>query len=957
MSIKCKHSLFCLFFIVIGLFVNMNLAFAATVSSKTPEEVVAFLEEDMRYHSKDYGANLCLGYISDVFGKMGFDTRYGLDSAISYWNILKNEGKAHYDDLSDVPIGADVFFDSGSNFGSWGHVGIYVGDGYIIHNRTLSSSDYGVCKQKISDNSYYTSCYLGWAWHDWVTITPKPATYELDVNGWTDNTENYWVGGYATFDMYLNGSKVADDVDDFWREVESGTSYEIKDIKVASGKAFDGYSSYIRSGFNTSGGRTGTVNSNTDVRLTLHILDAAAYTRNYSPAAISIYNGHTYYLYDRAATWYGSQIVSDYLGGHLVTITSAAENSFVKGMIGDSACWTGATDKDNEGTWKWITNETFSYSNWFGVEPNNDSGNDEGSENYVHIRAGASDWNDSRGNAIYPFICEIDRVYTLTYNANGGSGAPSAQTKAVGQDIKLSSTIPTKTDCEFLGWATSSTASTPSYQPSGTYSQDQNTTFYAVWKSLRYTLSFNMNGGNGSVDPITINDGSPCTIPSTVPTRTGYDFLGWSKSNTASTATYKAGNSYPGGTATLYAVWKIKNYTVSFDSNGAGSYDSVRVNHGNTIPSLPVPEKRGFFFKGWFSGNTQVTTSTAITSNLTLVARWSEPTVLKLPAALTTIEDEAFMGTAPNVVVLSDKVRSVGSKAFANNADLYTMIVYTTSIAITNDSFVNCPNLTVYGYADTMIEYYCTAKNIPFVALGDAGWISEDELPIGANVTAEKWAYTQSNTETTTSTETSLPGWAQTGEFTWKQTGSGTWKYASYPGGFDTNHGLYSKYNKSALTASTAATTKREVSSSSFLTYIYWHWCFTDWVDADHGSGGHNVNIEDAYKLGVNIYGSVYRDFTYFMAFETTEDQGTIGPRNASSTYDIAGEGGYYFWRNNPADASQWWWRFNVYQQTYTDSQKEFTFTRTVTEEKESNVQVTEGNGISNVRRLVKYSF
>ena len=82
-----------------------------------------------------------------------------------------------------------------------------------------------------------------------------------------------------------------------------------------------------------------------------------------------------------------------------------------------------------------------------------------------------------------------------------------------------------------------------------------------------------------------------------------------------------------------------------------------------------------------------------------------------------------------------------------------------------------------------------------------------------------------------------------------------------------------------------------------------------------------------------------------------------MGPRDASSTYDIGQEGGYYYWRDNDADASQWWWRFNVYQQTYTDYRKLFTYTRTTTEEKESSTLVVEGEGISNVRHLVRYGF
>ena len=67
----------------------------------------------------------------------------------------------------------------------------------------------------------------------------------------------------------------------------------------------------------------------------------------------------------------------------------------------------------------------------------------------------------------------------------------------------------------------------------------------------------------------------------------------------------------------------------------------------------------------------------------------------------------------------------------------------------------------------------------------------------------------------------------------------------------------------------------------------------------------------------------------------------------------------YYFYNTQaPCGAvSHWWWRFEVYKQSYTDYRKVFTYTRTVSEEKESSTAVTEGGGISNVKHLVKYTF
>ena len=73
-------------------------------------------------------------------------------------------------------------------------------------------------------------------------------------------------------------------------------------------------------------------------------------------------------------------------------------------------------------------------------------------------------------------------TYTVTYDANGGSGAPAAQTKTEGEALKLSTTKPVREGYEFLGWATSKSATTAQYQPGGSYTKDESVTLYAVWK-------------------------------------------------------------------------------------------------------------------------------------------------------------------------------------------------------------------------------------------------------------------------------------------------------------------------------------------------------------------------------------------------------------------------------------------------------------------------------------------
>ena len=72
-------------------------------------------------------------------------------------------------------------------------------------------------------------------------------------------------------------------------------------------------------------------------------------------------------------------------------------------------------------------------------------------------------------------------TYAVSYDANGGSGAPSSQAKYYGKSITLSSTVPTRTGYTFKGWATTADG-IAEYQPSGTYTSNASVILYAVWE-------------------------------------------------------------------------------------------------------------------------------------------------------------------------------------------------------------------------------------------------------------------------------------------------------------------------------------------------------------------------------------------------------------------------------------------------------------------------------------------
>jgi hypothetical protein len=118
------------------------------------------------------------------------------------------------------------------------------------------------------------------------------------------------------------------------------------------------------------------------------------------------YNGHSYYRSTGSAFWTDARNACTNMGGYLVTVTSAAENNFIFGLWPSG--WIGLTDEVNEGVWRWVTGETYSYSSWNPGEPNN-----AGNEDYVQF-VGGGKWNDLPNNIALPYVIEFNYIVTFT---------------------------------------------------------------------------------------------------------------------------------------------------------------------------------------------------------------------------------------------------------------------------------------------------------------------------------------------------------------------------------------------------------------------------------------------------------------------------------------------------------------------------------------------------------------
>lgn len=94
-------------------------------------------------------------------------------------------------------------------------------------------------------------------------------------------------------------------------------------------------------------------------------------------------------------------------------------------------------------------------------------------------RSGATSGQNQSGTLTIP-----KGEYTITYNANGGSGAPAAQTATAGVAATLSSTKPTRTGYTFRGWGTASRASLVRYSAGGSITDSYDTVLYALWEAI-----------------------------------------------------------------------------------------------------------------------------------------------------------------------------------------------------------------------------------------------------------------------------------------------------------------------------------------------------------------------------------------------------------------------------------------------------------------------------------------
>lgn len=176
--------------------------------------------------------------------------------------------------------------------------------------------------------------------------------------------------------------------------------------------------------------------------------------------------------------------------------------------------------------------------------------------------------------------------YSVTYNANGGTGTPATQYKYYGQTLVLTGK-PTRTGYTFRGWGTSATTTTVSYNVGANYTANANVTLYAIWQINTWQVSYKANGGSGSIATQTKIYGTNLTLSNGAGfTKSFYEIEKWNTAADGSGMDYALGDVYTANEAlSLYAIWKLA-YIMPEMTN----FRCYRVASG-TIPSGRDPEE------------------------------------------------------------------------------------------------------------------------------------------------------------------------------------------------------------------------------------------------------------------------------------------------------------------------------------------------------------------------------
>gem|GEM_PF-3191079 len=242
---------------------------------------------------------------------------------------------------------------------------------------------------------------------------------------------------------------------------------------------------------------------------------------------------------------------------------------------------------------------------------------------------------DTTIKAIYKMIPS-----TVTFNMKG-HGEDLSQTVEYGAKATQPE-APSAEGYTFNGWFSDENCET-AFDFDKAITED--TIVYAKWTADGYTISYDLDGGeNAAANPESYTVESN-TITLADPTKTGYTFTGWTyegQTTPTKDVTIAKGST---GTKKFTANWQINQYTITFDTDGGTTVDSITQDYGTAITLPDAPTKDDCIFGGW-----EDLPETMPASNTTVNAKWITLTKYeaKEPTCTETGNIEYYLGSDGN---------------------------------------------------------------------------------------------------------------------------------------------------------------------------------------------------------------------------------------------------------------------------------------------------------------------
>ena len=230
------------------------------------------------------------------------------------------------------------------------------------------------------------------------------------------------------------------------------------------------------------------------------------------------------------------------------------------------------------------------------------------------------------------------KTYTIMFVTNGGSGSTVSQKTSYDLPTELTANTFTRTGYYFYRWNTAADGSGSYYSDGQTVTNlAASGTFklYAQWKPNKYTVTFDANGGTGTMIDQNMTYNTSAALRANTYTKTGYTFTGWNTKPDGSGTSYANGktvrNLATDGTVTLYAQWKANTITVRFYPNGGTGSMSNQVMTYDVSAALSANAfyRDGYTFAGWKTGagatytDGQVVENLALKGVVNLYAQWT----------------------------------------------------------------------------------------------------------------------------------------------------------------------------------------------------------------------------------------------------------------------------------------------------------------------------------------------